>query len=543
METEACDYLVIGAGSAGCVVAGRLGEEPGAQVMVLEAGGSDRRFWIKTPAGYAMTLTDARVNWCYEGRPDPGLNGRRAYVPRGKVVGGSGSINAMAYVRGLPQDFDDWAEAGAAGWAWRDVEPAYQRLERHVERDAEGRARHRGTGPLVVSDLSHRMHPFTEHFLTSARDMGWPVVADVNAGPGPGVARMRSTVQHGRRWSTADAFLRPALRRRNVRLETRAVVERLTFDGRRATGAVFRQGHRRVTVTARRGVVVSAGAINSPKILLLSGLGAPAHLRDQGIAVTQALPEVGQGLQDHWAATYVFRTGAATLNAQIGSRLGRLCAGLRYVLARRGPLSVPINQVSGFVPSGPDAAGPDMQIYGNPMSYLTDSEGHTTIDPESGFLLCVQPCRPTSRGAVRLAAPDPDAAPEILPRALSTNEDCRLAIRAGRLVRAWVEAPTLAALTQAALSPDPRQMDDDALLEDFRARANSIFHASCTCRMGRDAGDSVLDSRLRVHGVEGLRVIDASAFPNVTSGNTNAPTIMLAERGAAMIREDAKACA
>lgn len=534
MAATRYDYVIVGAGSAGCVLANRLSENPRRKVLLIEAGGSDARFWIKVPLGYAKTFADRSVNWSYTAQPDPGLNGRQAYWPRGRVIGGSSSINAMAYLRGLPQDFDDWERAGATGWGWDNVRKTYEALERQIENGAA-----RGDGPLVVSDVSAGMHPFSQHFLDAARDMGWTVARNLNGGEPEGVMRMHSTVRNGRRWSAADAFLRPARKRRNLQVISRALVERIVVEDGRAVGVQFRT--RGVTHEARatREVILSAGAINSPQILQLSGIGPADLLQAHGIPVVKDLPEVGKGLQDHLAISHYYRSAVPTLNNRLGNALGQLWAGITYVLTRKGPLSVPVNQISGYVRSTPDAPVPDVQVYCNPMSYVTQASGAVGVDPEPGFLLCVQPCRPTSSGEVTIASADPSAPPRIQPNSLSTDEDRAMVIKASRLLQKLAQTPAIRAVTQARLEPDITAMDDAALLENFRNRAGTVFHPSCTCRMGRDASDSVLDSRLRVHGVAGLRVVDASAFPNVTSGNTNAPTIMLAARAAELILEDA----
>lgn len=540
MPQESFDYIVVGAGSAGCVLANRLSEDPRNRVLLVEAGGSDRKFWIKVPAGYVFTFADPRVNWMYQGEPDPGLNNRRAYVPRGKVLGGSSSINAMAYMRGLPHDFDDWEAAGASGWGWHSVRSVYEALERRSQLGEDGTRRLSGGGPLWVSDLRDRMHPFAQNFLAAGRDLGWPLLDDLNGDAGEGLGMMRSSVRNGRRWSAADAFLRPALNRRNLTTVVGALVEKVTVQDGRATGIVYRAGGRRIEAAAIREVILSAGAINSPKLLQLSGIGDPRLLQAQGVPLVHALPEVGQGLQDHLGITQYFRTDRETLNTVLGNWPGRVRAGLQYLLTRRGPLSVPVNHCSGFVRSAPDSARADMQIYCNPASYRTLPTGGVEVDRESGFLLCAQPCRPTSRGSVTIASPDPEHAPRIQANSLSTNIDCEQAIRAGRVLQRLAKTPTLKALTVKPLDPDISELDDAALLENFRSRAATVFHASCTCRMGRDPRDSVLDSRLRVHGLAALRVVDAAAFPNVTSGNTNAPTIMLAARAAGLILADAK---
>ncbi len=528
------DYIIVGAGSAGCVLADRLSQMPNCKVLVIEAGGSDARFWIKVPLGYAFTFSDPRVNWRYEAEADAGVKGRKAYWPRGRVVGGSSSINAMAYVRGLAHDFDDWEASGAAGWNWRTVQQTYERVESISER-----AGVRGNGPVRVSDLSRGMHPFSANFLTAAKDLGWPVRDDMNASSVEGLSYFRSTVRNGRRWSAADAFLRPALRRGNVKLVKNALVEKLEISDRQATGVHYRVGGQQITAKARAEVIVSAGAINSPQLLQLSGLGPAKLLKSHGIDVVRALDQVGAGLQDHLAISHQFFATEPTLNSVLGRKVGQALAGMQYLLTRGGPLGVPVNQVGGFVRSDREQAAPNMQVYCNPGAYATRSNGRPEMTSTPGFVLCAQPCRPTSRGRIEIASADPTQAPLIQPNSLSTEQDRVEAITAGRLVQRIATTPTIARLTKSAKTPGFEIMDDAALLEDYRARAATNFHPTCTCRMGNDATDSVLDARLRVHGVRGLRVVDASAFPNITSGNTNAPTIMLAMRAADLILEDA----
>lgn len=546
---QSYDFILVGAGSAGCVLAERLSANGRYSVLLIEAGGTDRRFWIKLPVGYAFTFSDPGVNWCYSAAPDAGLQGRAAFWPRGKVIGGSSSINAMAYVRGLPHDFDDWEAAGAAGWGWDQVRAQFEALESNHEFDADGAPVTRGNGPIVVTDLRHEMNPFTRHFLEAARELGWPDSADMNAPaperagagsnayPGEGLTHVRSTVRNGRRWSSADAFLRPALGRSNLTVLRRAEVQRVLTQGKRATGVVLRHRGRLHQVQATREVILSAGAVNSPQLLMLSGIGPAAELRQHGIQVQHDLPQVGKGLQDHLAVSHYYWASAPTLNAKLGHRRGQVQAALNYALRRRGPLAVPVNQCSGYARTS-GAARPDVQVYCNPASYGTLPNGKPYMDRDNGYLLCVQPCRPTSRGEITLASADPQAPPIIRPNSLSTEEDRATAIGASRLLQDLARTEALRAVTRERRSPDILQMDDAALLENFRSRAGSVFHASCTCRMGRDAQNSVLDARLRVHGMTGLRVIDASAFPNVTSGNTNAPTLMLAARAAELLLEE-----
>lgn len=540
------DFIIVGAGSAGCVLADKLTASGRYKVLLIEAGGTDRRFWIKIPVGYGFTFSDPKVNWRYSAAPDLELNGREAYWPRGKVLGGSSSINAMAYVRGLPHDFDDWEAAGAAGWGWENVRQAYEAMESHDEWHGSSR-RLRGSGPVRVTDLSNRMHPFARNFLAGAQEMGWPFLQDMNAPadagantlPGEGMGYVRSTVKDGRRWSSADAFLRPAMKRGNLTVVSGAQVEKVLVSGKRATGVAYRVKGQAQQAKAAREVILSAGAVNSPQLLQLSGIGAAALLQRHGIEVKHDLPQVGQGLQDHLAVSHFFWANTATLNDRLGSFTGQMKAGLQYVLTRKGPLSVPVNQCSGFVRTK-GAALPDVQVYCNPASYSTQANGKPQIDKDNGFLLCVQPSRPTSRGQITILSADPAQAPLIEPNSLSTEEDKATAVRASHLLQALAQSPAIKAVTRERRAPDILEMDDAALLENFRERSGTVFHPTCTCRMGNDAADSVLDARLRVHGVDGLRVIDASAFPNVTSGNTNAPTMMLAHRAADLVLEDSE---
>jgi choline dehydrogenase len=541
MSSETFDFIIVGAGSAGCVLADRLTACGRYNVLIIESGGSDRRFWIKVPLGYAKTFKDPKVNWRYTAAPDAGLNGRTAYWPRGRVLGGSSSINAMAYLRGLPHDFNDWEKAGAKGWNWNTARQTYETFETQYELTPNGEHRPKGDGPILVSELSNEMHPFTKHFMVAAKQMGWTVSDNLNGKDTEGIMHMRSTVHNGRRWSSADAFLRPALKRPNLKLISNAHVEKVLLKQKSAIGVQYRVANQQFVARTTGEVILSAGAINSPQVLQMSGIGPAAVLKRNGIKVLHELAQVGQGLQDHLGISYFFHATVPTLNNTLGNWFGRMSSGARYLLTRRGPLSVPVNQVSGFVRSDSHAEMANMQIYCNPMSYITDSSGNSGIDPKAGFLLCAQPCRPTSRGEVNIVSSDPTVAPEIQPNSLSTNHDCDMAIKAGRVLERLAQSDAISAVTKARLAPDVVGMSDDAILDDFRERSGTIFHPTSTCRMGETMIDSVLDARLRVHGMTGLRVVDASAFPNVTSGNTNGPVMMLAARGAELILEDTKA--
>jgi choline dehydrogenase len=521
------DYIVIGAGSAGCVLADRLSKDGRNSVLVIEAGGHDRRFWIRTPIGYGRIFHDARINWKFEAEADPGTLDRIAYWPRGKVVGGSSSINALVYCRGLPHDFDDWRRMGNAGWGWDDVEPVFRRFE-----NRSGSLRH---GQLSIADIGAEVHPLKQHFLEAAGAIGLPLSQDFN-GPSPeGVGTYAITRANGRRCSAADAFLRQALQRSNLRLETKAQATRILFEGLRARGIVYRQNGVDRAADARVAVIVSAGAVKSPQLLQVSGIGPGALLRRHGIEVLVERPAVGGFLQDHLAVTYAYRASKPTLNDELASLLGKLKAGLRYLATRRGPLSLSVNQCGGFVRADPSSPVPDVQLYFNPLTYVTSLESRRRLmnpDPFPGFILSYQPARPTSRGRIDIASADPLAPPAIRPNSLSTDKDLADVVAGGRLLQRLVKTQALQALIAKPLSPSIEAMDDAAILADFRARCGTVYHPVGTCRMGPDPSEAVVDPQLRVHGVEGLRVVDASAFPCITSGNTNAPTIMLAQKAA-----------
>ncbi len=534
MAVQEFDYIIIGAGSAGCVLADKLSQDGSATVLVLEAGGSDRRLWINMPIGYGKTFYDERVNWKFEAQPDAGLNQRRIYFPRGKVVGGSSSINAMVYCRGLPGDFDDWARAGNMGWSWQDVLPVYEGFENRV--DASGAPA--GGGPLFVSDVRHQLHPMERHFFQAAKQAGLPFTEDFN-GPSPeGVGRYQINTRRGMRWSAADAFLRPAMRSGNVDLQTGALAERILFEGRKAVGVSYRQGGVVHTARARGAVVLSAGAVQSPQLLQLSGIGPGDLLQRHGITPILAQAQVGANLQDHLAMSYYFKATEPTLNNVLSTLWGKLRAGLQYVSTLGGPLSISVNQCGGFVRSHAQATQADMQLYCNPITYtLAASKSGTQIVPDrfAGFILCFQPCRPLSRGRIDIATTDAAHAPLITPNYLSHPDDLVQALHGARLVRSLSETAAMRGLIQQPIAPSLDTMDDAAMVEDFRQRASTCYHPVGSCTMGPDAATSVVNPKLQVHGIDQLYVVDASVFPNVTSGNTHAPTTMVAHKGAQAI--------
>jgi choline dehydrogenase len=527
------DYVIVGAGTAGCVLADRLSMSGRHRVLVLEAGGSDARFWIKTPIGYGFTFADPAVNWRYQTLASPGLNGRTMYWPRGRVVGGSSSINALVYCRGMPADFNDWRDLGNVGWGWDDVRPYFEKTERRV--DPHGRAE--TDGPLDVKDVTPYLHPMRTQWLEAAAELGLPVTLDFNGAQPEGFGSYQVSIRNGRRWSAADAFLRPALRRNNVKLETEAWVSKLRCEGRRVLGVEYVQYNQPRYVEANREVLLCAGAVNSPQLLQLSGIGPASTLAAHGIACVLNNPAVGGHLQDHLAVVYSFKASQPTLNDELHSPYRQLIAGLRYLLTRHGPLSLSVNQFGGFVRAKPGAARPDMQLYFNPVTYAPGdaTRKRIKVDPFPGFYLCFQPTRPTSTGRIDIANGDFRSAPLIAPNYLSTDKDLEDVMDGGRLMQAIARTRAVQSLIREPLEPDLLRMSDADLIADFRTRAATVYHPVGTCRMGKSLRDSVVDPALSVHGISRLRVVDASVFPTVTSANTNAPTLMVAQKGADLI--------
>lgn len=530
---EQFDYIIIGAGTAGCVLAERLSADGRRRVLILEAGGSDARFWIKTPIGYGRTFADPTVNWRYQTAPSPGLNGRTMYWPRGRVLGGSSSINALVYCRGMPADFEDWRALGNVGWGWEDVEPYFAKSERRV--DPSGRARTHGV--LDVKDVTPFLHGMRENWLAAARELNLPTTDDFN-GPNPeGLGCYQVTIRDGRRRSAADAFLRPALHRPNVKLEMHAWVSRIRIRGGRATGVEWsREGQAHYSAASAE-VIVCGGAVNSPQLLQLSGIGPGATLSAHGITPLVDNPAVGGNLQDHLAVVYSFKATRRTLNDELHSTLGQLRAGLRYLLRRSGPLALSVNQFGGFLRADPAATRPDVQLYFNPVTYGTGdaTRKRITVDPFPGFYLCFQPTRPTSVGRIDIAGADFRSPPVIAPNYMATDKDRLDVVNGGRLLQAIARTRAIRELTLEPIAPALDTMSEAQLVADFRARAATVYHPVGTCRMGNRPGDCVVDASLRVHGVLGLRVVDASVFPTVTSANTNAPTLMVAQKGADLI--------
>ncbi|MFD1509143.1 GMC family oxidoreductase [Lacimonas salitolerans] len=488
---EEFDYIIVGAGSAGCVLAERLSVSGRHKVLVLEAGGRGWSPWITLPLGYGKTFFDSKVNWKYQTEPEDALAGRSGYWPRGKVVGGSGAINALVYARGLPQDFDDWAAAGAAGWDWETARRTYEAMETRLGTGGE----RQGRGPLHVQDVSDQIHPVNRHFFAAAEELGLPRTEDINGNACEGAGVYLINTSSGRRMHSARAFLEPALKRPNVTLMTSAVAERIVFEGRRAVAVQVVRGGRRLTLRAGREVILSAGAVTSPRLLQLSGIGPAELMKSQGIAPLLDAPHVGGNLQDHLGINYFFRATEPTLNNMLRPFAGKLRAVLQYALTRRGPLALSVNQCGGYFRSSPELAGPDQQLYFNPVTFTTTPNGKRTVvqpDPFAAFIIGFQPARPSSRGRIDISSADPLAPPRIRPNSLASEGDRAQVVAGGRLCQRIMNTKALNRLVETAMGPDLRVMDDDQILADFRERCGTVFHPVGTCRMGPDAQASVV---------------------------------------------------
>jgi choline dehydrogenase len=527
------DYIVVGAGSAGCVLANRLTVCGRHRALVLEAGGEDRSIWLHIPLGYGRHFTNSAVNWLYTTEPEADCGNRRIIAPRGKVLGGSSSINGLIYIRGQAQDFDHWRQLGNVGWSFADVLPYFRKAESN-ERGAD--AWHGADGPLAVSD-ARDTHPLADAFLEAAEQCGHRRNADFNGSAQERFGYYQTTTRNGRRCSTARAYLKPARRRANLVVIPNALATRVRFEGRRAIGVEYLVGAERRVARAEREVILAGGAFNSPQLLQLSGLGPAALLRSCGIEVLADHPGVGAELQDHYQARLVYRCAQpCTVNDMVGSLRGRLAAALRYGAARRGILTLPAIVAGGFFRTDPALASPDLQ--GSIALFSADEVGGT-LHSFSGFTGVATLLRPQSRGHVRVKSADPRDPPLIQPRYLSAERD-RATILAGfKALRRIFEAPAMARHVAAEHEPGPQCQSDRDLIDHIRRRGLTVYHPTSTCRMGTDA-TAVVDARLRVHGVAALRVIDASIMPTVVSGNTNAATIMIAEKGADMVLADAR---
>ncbi len=538
MDGATFDYVIVGAGSAGCVLAERLSASGRHRVLVLEAGGTDRRLFVAMPLGYGKLFYNPAVNWLYRTEPDPGLLGVRDHWPRGRILGGSSAINAMVWIRGHASDYDDWEAAAGPDWGW----PAALAAYRAIEDNEAGGDDWRGVGgPLFIASGRDNLHPLVGAFIAAAGAAGLPPNPDFNGARQDGVGPYQMTIRGGRRNSAARAFLRPAMRRPNLAVLTHAQATRVLWEGRRAVGVEYRRHGRTATVRARE-VILAGGAINSPQLLLLSGIGPGAELRAMDLPVVIDNANVGRHLCDHQGLNYTWRMRVPTYNEVLRPWWGKALAGARWLTTGGGPLAKSINHAGGFFRTSPGLSRPNMQLYMQAFSTLIPREGERPVlspDPWPGMSLGLSNCRPRSRGAIRLASPDPMAHPTIVANAFSHAEDVDEMLQAVKMLRRIAAQPPLRDLIDAELRPGPEVVRDEDLVADFRARSGTVYHPSCTARMGRDPAGSVVGPDLRVHGTEGLRVCDASVFPTLIGGNTNAPAILVGWIGAERILRDA----
>ena len=534
------DYIIVGAGSAGCLLANRLSADPDKRVLILEAGGNDNWIWFHIPVGYLFAIGNPRSDWCFKTEPEPGLNGRSLNYPRGKVIGGSSAINAMVYMRGQAADYDHWRQLGLNGWGWDDVLPFFKRHENHFMGES---ATHSVGGEWHIEPPRVRWD-LLDAFRAAAEQAGIKSITDFNCGDNEGCCAFHVNQQRGRRVSTARAFLKPALKRANLRLETGCLVEGLILEGRRAVGVRWRQAGTTRSARCRGEIVLAAGAIGSPQILMLSGIGPAEHLRERGIEVLLDRPGVGANLQDHLQLRLIYKVqGIATLNERYHAPLGFVGMLAEYVLFRRGPLTMAPSQLGLFTRSDRDQPRANLQYHIQPLSLDRFGE---PLHKFPAFTASVSNLRPTSRGTLRLRSRDPTDPPVIKPNYLSTDQDRRIAASAIQLTRRIAAQPALARYHPVEYLPGAAIRDDDeaGLVKAAGDIGTTIFHPVGTAKMGLSSDPlAVVDDHLRVAGIERLRVIDASVMPTITSGNTNAPTMMIAEKGAALLREDLKALA
>jgi len=531
------DYIIVGAGSAGSVLANRLTASGTHSVLVLEAGGSDRRPYVQVPIGYGKTYYDKNVNWKYHTEPEKQLDNRTSYWPRGKVMGGSSSINAMVYVRGHPLDYDDWA-TDAPGWDWNNIAPLFKKME-----DWSG-APHplRGSGGLLsVTDTTDQVHPLCGSFLQATKETQIPFNADYNADSMEGGSLYQITTRAGVRASTAHCYLRPALGRKNLVLKVHSHATKILFTGTRATGVQYMRHDKQQQANASRCVILCGGAINSPQLLQLSGIGSASLLREFSLPLVHDMPQVGKNLQDHLGADLIFRTNVPSLNQELRPLAARARAITRYLFSRTGPLSLSVNQAGGFIRLDPQSDRPDTQLYFSPLSYTRAPAGTRPLikpDPFPGFMIGYNPCKPTSVGQLQLQSSDPFEQPKITPNYLTTEHDKKLMLAGMRLMRSLTATDAMQQVIEEEIYPGKDKQSDDELEQFISQNAWTVFHPCGTCRMGDDPVNNVVDSRLRVHGISGLRVADASIFPTIPTGNTNAPSVVTGEKAAEIIMAD-----
>ncbi|TRD15351.1 GMC family oxidoreductase [Palleronia caenipelagi] len=526
------DYIIVGSGTAGATLASRLTEDPACSVLVLEAGGPDRGLWLKLPVGYYKSIYNSRVSHLYRSEPDDGIDGRQMDCPRGRVLGGSSSINGLIYIRGQAEDFDDWEALGAEGWGYRDVLPHFRSLETYSGPPSQYRGAH---GPLQVSDL-RMTNPACEDWLNAAREWGLPDNYDLNGESSYGVGRYQLTLRGRFRDSAATAFLKPAMARPNLTVQLRARVTRLVFEGNRVTGVEYAQGGQIITVHADREVILSAGAVQTPQILQLAGIGPADHLRAMGIVPRHDAPEVGENLQDHLQMRSIVELTDThdSLNDHVRDPIRLARMGLDWLIGSKGPLTVGAGQYGGGAcTSHAKGRRPDIQLFVMPLS--VDKPGKP-LHRYSGFTTSVWQCHPESRGSIRIASTDPAADPQIRPNYLSTQKDRDVLVEGIKIVREIFAQPAFRNRWSREVVPGGGVQTDDEILTAIRKGATTVYHLVGTCRMGTD-DSAVVDPTLRVNGVSGLRVVDASVMPKITSANTNAATFMIAEKAAQLLKQ------
>ena len=529
---DAYDYIIVGAGTAGCLLANRLSADPSVRVLLLEAGGKDNYHWIHIPVGYLYLMGNPRTDWGYSTGAEPGLNGRRLSYPRGRVLGGCSSINGMIYMRGQARDYDQWRQLGNTGWSWDDCLPYFLKHQDQLALEPSAfDGLHQRGGEWRIENARIRWD-ILDAFRDAAAEAGIPKIDDFNRGDNEGCGYFQVNQKSGVRWNTAKGFLRPVLGRPNLDVLTHAQVRWLTLQGRRVTGVTFMHGGGQVTATARREVVMAAGSIGTPQVLQLSGIGAGDLLRRVGITVLHDLPGVGENLQDHLQVRCAFKVeGVKTMNERYQSLLQRAGFALQYAATRRGPMTMAPSQLGAFTRSDPSRDTPNLQYHVQPLTLPKFGE---PLDPFPAFTASVCNLRPTSRGWVHVTSPDPLVHPEIRPNYLATEDDRQVAADAVRITRRIVGMPALAKYRPQEFRPGPEIESDAALAAAAGDISTTIFHPVGTCKMGSDSG-AVVDAQLKVRGLTGLRIADASIMPTITSGNTNSPTLMIAEKAAAMM--------
>ncbi len=531
-HSEQYDYIVVGAGSSGCVLANRLSENGRFSVALLEAGATDWNPWIHIPVGYFKTMHNPSVDWCFKTEPDEGLNGRQLDWPRGKVLGGSSSLNGLLYVRGQAEDYDGWASQGNEGWEWKNTLPYFKKSQDQ----ARGSDEYHGTGgPLAVQDM-RLSRPICDAWVEAAQQAGHQFNSDYNGKTQEGVGYFQLTCRKGRRCSSAVAFLKPARQRSNLTIITKAHTKKILIKDKKAYGLVYTDKHQKeTTLLANKEIIISSGAIGSPQLLMLSGLGPKEHLEEHGIETIQNLPAVGQNLQDHLQARLVFKCKEPTLNDEVRSLFNQAKIGLRYILFREGPMTMAASLAVGFMKTEYSPERPDIQFHIQPWSADSPGEG---VHPFSAFTMSVCQLRPESKGSITLSSANHLDKPKITTNYLATDLDCKTIVAGIKIARQIADQSALKPKISEAFRPNNSIQTDEEILNWAKEASTTIYHPTSTCRMG-SGENSVVDQRLRVHGIENLRVADCSIMPEIVSGNTNAPAIMIGEKASAMILEDA----